>query len=98
MLPAPKPPQLDQKNNEMTKPMTPTIKRITPTVFTFRPETVAVTAQINTAPAAATSKLVVIPLCFLPVQGLSPDRMTRVGDDQLQPAAICGRNFAGRVA
>src|SRR5476649_1128250 len=78
----PKPPQLDQKKSETPKPMIPTISRMTPTVWMLIPLTVALTAQIRTAPAAARRRLKLSPI-FLPP--LSADSEKRVQVDDLLP-------------
>src|SRR5512133_1035193 len=57
----PKPPQLDQNTSESTSPMPPTIIRITPTVPISRPEMLAFTANVRTAPIASRIKLTPIP-------------------------------------
>src|SRR5262249_7889195 len=56
------PPQLDQKTIERTRLTMPTISRITPAAWMLRPETVASTAQIKTAPAAMRTRLIPTPM------------------------------------
>jgi hypothetical protein len=60
----PKPPQLDQKKIEVAKPTIPTISRMIPIVWILTPLTVALTAQIRTAPTAAKIRLKLIPIFF----------------------------------
>jgi hypothetical protein len=61
----PKPPQLDQKKSETTKPMIPTMSRMIPTVWMLIPLVVALTAQIRTAPTAARRRLKLRPIFYL---------------------------------
>jgi hypothetical protein len=61
----PKPPQLDKKKREVTKPTSPTIRRMTPTTWMLTPLTVALTAQISTAPTAVRTRLKLIPIFHL---------------------------------
>src|ERR1017187_4403095 len=65
---APKPPQLDQKKSETTKPMIPATSRMTPTVWMLIPLVVAFTAQIRTAPAADRRRLKLRPISYLRCQ------------------------------
>src|ERR1700676_3395952 len=79
----PKPPQLDQKKRETTKPTIPATSRMTPTVWMLIPLVVALTAQIRTAPAADRRRLKLRPISYLRCQIWNRDR--RVWRGELLP-------------
>ena len=58
-------PTTTRRSSESTRPMMPTINRITPTVWMLTPETVAVTAQVRIAPAAMRRMLTPTPMWVL---------------------------------
>src|ERR1700730_8239494 len=58
----PTPPQLDQKNTEMSPPITPTTKRMIPIVWMLNPCPVTETAKARTAPTAISRRLTPIPI------------------------------------
>ena len=57
-----KPPQLPQKIIDRTRPITPTIMRMTPTVWMLNPGVLTVTAKSRIAPTAIRKMLVPRPI------------------------------------
>src|SRR5262245_22321629 len=77
----PKPPQLDQKIIDSSRPRAPTTMRITPIVWISRPDTLAFTAQVRMAPAAMRMMLTPIPMFLVPPrQGCGPQTSEGCGE------------------